>query len=103
PENYDQNEDYWYWNYTKDNTSFEVVQVQPEGGPVSSDFTLYNIRDISVSNEGNTIEFTADLSSRKVGGERGDYVKTPVRYTIHKGQPTKFVEVQIEGEKYTTP
>lgn len=103
PENYDQNEDYWYWNYTDDNASFEVVQIQADGGPVSSDFTLYNIRDIAVSDEGNTIEFTADLTSREVGGERGDTIKTPVRYTLTKGQPTKYVEVLIEGEQYSTP
>ena len=98
---FDPNTNYWYWNYEDDNKSFMMQQVD---GPLPPhDYTMNDIRDIKVSNDGEKIEFTANLASRRVGGERGDNVLTPVRFTITKGTPTKYVEVQIDGEDYKTP
>ncbi len=98
---FDPNTSYWYWNYADDNKSFTMQQV--EGPLPPHDYSLNDIRDLSVSNEGKTIEFTADLASRKVGADRGDNLETPVRFTLEKEQPSKFVEVQIEGETFVDP
>lgn len=95
------NTQYWYWNYTNNRKSFEVVQLD---GPLPPhDYTLYNVRKIDVSEDGRTITFEADLTSRKVGAERGDNLKTPVAFKINKGNPTKFVDVFIDGEPYVDP
>lgn len=101
PPQFDENTNYWYWNYTKDGASFEIQQV--EGPLPPHDYSLYDIRDIKISDEGKTIEFTADLTTRIVGADRGENRKTPVRFKITKGTPSKFVEVYIDGERYTIP
>lgn len=98
---FDPNTTYWYWNYTNDQKSFEMYQM--EGPLPPHDYTLHNIRDIEVTEDGEKIVFTADLSSREIGGERGDNIETPVKFTITKGKPSKFVDLYIDGEPYEEP
>lgn len=101
PPEFDANKTYWYWNYTHEQKSFEVQQL--DGPMPPHDYTLYNIRAIEISNGGQHIVFKADLTSRKVGADRGDNLQTEVEFTITKGTPNKFVDVLIDGETYVSP
>lgn len=94
----DADEGYWYWNYLNDKESFEIIQVNPSFPP--HNYSLKNVSDVELSNNGTRIDFKGYLYSREVGGTMMDIVQTPVEFTLTKGDIDEGVEVFITGIPY---
>lgn len=92
----DEDEAYWYWNYTDNGNAFEAIQINPNWPP--HDYSITDVADVKV--EGNQVKFEANLYSRIPGGERGDVVKTRVAFTMIKAEAINNVEVYIQGEPF---
>ncbi|HLS31368.1 MAG TPA: hypothetical protein VK021_10965 [Flavobacteriaceae bacterium] len=91
----DPDEAYWYWNYTNGGEAFEAIQVNPSFPP--HDYSLRNVSDVVVSNDGNRIDFKGELLSREVGGGMMDTELTPVEFTLVKGEIDEGVDIFIAG------
>lgn len=97
----DPDEAYWYWNYTNDKQSFMMQQVNPSFPP--HDYTISNISDVEVSQDGKRVDFKGYLKSRKVGGTMMEIEEVPVEFSLLKGAPDTAVEILIEGEPFVAP
>lgn len=92
---------YWYWNYTDQGESFMMQQVNPSFPP--HDYTINNISDFEMSQDGNRVDFKGTLKSRIVGGTMMEMEDTPVEFTLIRGTATTPVEILIEGEPFVAP
>lgn len=92
---------YWYWKFTEDKKSFEIIQTNKDMPPY--DFSLANVRDVVMSEDGNKMTFKADINSRVPGKPLTNVVKAAAELTLTKGAPTKNADVYIKGEKFVLP
>ncbi|MCO5248892.1 MAG: hypothetical protein M9887_08095 [Chitinophagales bacterium] len=93
--NQDETKEYWYWNYLNEKQSFEIGQINSQLPPY--DFGIHNIKNIVLNNDGNTIDFDAELTSRVVGGKLTETIETPVHIVIKRGESNNKVNVTIGG------
>lgn len=99
--NQDPSKEYWYWNYTDNNKGFEIRQINPQSPPFN--FSVMNITNIRISNNGQSLVFKASLNSRKPGGAMTDIIQVPVEITLSKGTPTTEVKMFIKGADFEMP
>ncbi|MCO6495383.1 MAG: hypothetical protein J5I91_06865 [Bacteroidetes bacterium] len=90
-------ETFWYWNYTNNKKAFEIIQINKEMPPY--DFTIKNISDIEILDNGNKITFMTKVSSRLSGQPMTTTVQLPVKITLIKANPTQNVEIYVQGKK----
>lgn len=91
----DPDEAYWYWNYINDKDGFEAIQVNPSFPP--HNYSLKDVSDVVVSNDGERMDFKGYLYSRVVGGTMAEIELTPVEFTLVKGDIDEGVDVFVTG------
>src|SRR5699024_4771072 len=64
--NQDPESKYWFWNYTDDGKGFEIQQLNSSMPPY--DFSIMEIEDIKLEEEGDKIVFKAKITTQEIGG-----------------------------------
>lgn len=88
----------WYWNYLNDKTGFEMLQINEAMPPYN--FSIMDITEIKVSNEGNTITFKAKAYTRLSGGSASEVIIVPAEYKMERGTAVDNTKVYINGKLF---
>ncbi len=96
-----ENDTYWYWNYADEQLSFEMKQLITASLPY--DFTLHDIREVTIENEGDKVVFKADVNSRKPGEDVAEIIQVPVEVTIVRGVPSVESVILSMGHPFVMP
>lgn len=92
---------YWYWNYKDEQKNFEMKQINTTVLPY--DFSILDITDLKIENNGDKVVFKANVNSRKPGEAITDNIKTPVEITLTRGVPSATANIRLKGQIFVMP
>lgn len=90
--------DYWYWNHKDDGNSFEVQQINTQMPPI--DFSIKQVKNIEILNDGKEIRFGATVKSRISGESLAEATSVNIEMILKKKTPSYEPEILFKGEPF---